>query len=187
MIGIAASGGWIEFVLEFVLRAIFGMLRGWDDWEPWGFTLVILAATIALIWIVIRMRAKSAPSTIVRVPPDSNERERLRQHEVQSFLQHGCCRTDIHRDAFCALRFLSSERDRMDALRKIYVDAGEVEIGATLARAVQLRQACYTVSPKDSDTLAFEELKRRLATAAPGCSDGAYTEAWHFLKYVNSK
>lgn len=54
----AASGSWIEFVLELALRAVFGALRGWDDWADWGLLLLIVAAILAVIWMLVRMLAK---------------------------------------------------------------------------------------------------------------------------------
>jgi sugar phosphate permease len=66
--GMAASGGWIEGVLELALRAVFGALRGWDDLGNWGFLLLTLAAIIFAIWMLFRIRAKK-PET--RGLPDS--------------------------------------------------------------------------------------------------------------------
>jgi hypothetical protein len=55
----AASGGWIEIVLELVFRGILGFLRGWDEWWPYGCMLAAAGiATVIMLLILHQVRKK---------------------------------------------------------------------------------------------------------------------------------
>jgi hypothetical protein len=52
-----ASGGWIEELLELVLRAVFGWLRGSDDnWWPYGCLLAGAGIVGSLVLIFLKNR-----------------------------------------------------------------------------------------------------------------------------------